>query len=169
MKRESGASPGQSRCCETPWRVRASQPLVRKDREGLGTGVSQKTCQIDSTSGTLVLLQSIPSPRYLLALRLGSACLMCRKKCSTVRTRHSAVSSSNNWAADALSGKTPSQLMRKLRAKDGSDVRISQGIQRRINGRCGYRRSTAGSGSAPWRGSGRDPDRCSPDSCATSG
>ena len=50
MKRESGANPGQSRCCEAPLSFRTSRPLIRKDREGLGTGVSQKTCQVDSTS-----------------------------------------------------------------------------------------------------------------------
>jgi len=36
MKRESGANPGQSRCCEAPRRLRTSQPLVRTDREGFG-------------------------------------------------------------------------------------------------------------------------------------
>ena len=50
MKRESGANPGQSRCCEAPRRFRTSQPLIRKGREGFGTGVSQKTCQVDSMS-----------------------------------------------------------------------------------------------------------------------
>ena len=44
IKRESGESPEQSRCCEAPPTARMSQPLIRKDREGLARGVSQKTC-----------------------------------------------------------------------------------------------------------------------------
>lgn len=54
MKRESGVNPGQSRCCEGSATFRTSLPLVRTDREGFGTGVSQKTCQIDSMSKALV-------------------------------------------------------------------------------------------------------------------
>ena len=48
IKRESGVNPEQSRCCETPFTVRISRPLILCDREGFGSGVSQKTCQIDS-------------------------------------------------------------------------------------------------------------------------
>ena len=38
-------------------------------------------------------------------------------------SRHSVVSVSNNWGADALSEKTPSWPMRKRHAKDGPVVR----------------------------------------------
>ncbi|WP_229096081.1 hypothetical protein, partial [Alistipes shahii] len=36
----------------TPLKAPNISPLARKDREGFGTGASQKTCQADSTSGS---------------------------------------------------------------------------------------------------------------------
>ena len=48
MKRESGANPEQSRCCEAPFNSPEITSLPLKGlafREGSGKGVSQKTCQ----------------------------------------------------------------------------------------------------------------------------
>ena len=54
MKRESGANPGQSRCCEAPRRYEHLSHWSARIGKASETGVSQKTCQIDSTSENLV-------------------------------------------------------------------------------------------------------------------
>jgi len=60
IKREPGENPGQSRCCEAPQRPEhlSHWRLPQGRREGFGTGVSQKTCRIDSTSEALAGLGS---------------------------------------------------------------------------------------------------------------
>ena len=51
VKRESGANPGQSRCCEAPRSFRTSRPLILSDPGGFGKGGSPKNRQGGSVPG----------------------------------------------------------------------------------------------------------------------